>query len=95
MSKIKTIVDWLIAVYIFRQAQLDQERRDRELALRLAQEDQNQVEDIVLPPPLPRYSGLNTLCAWVLHFNYSNEIYSLIIFQRGWKKEKGLFEKEY
>ncbi|XP_025097283.1 unconventional myosin-VI-like isoform X2 [Pomacea canaliculata] len=37
-----------------RQAQLDQEHRDRELALRLAMEDQNQVEDIVLPPPLPR-----------------------------------------
>ncbi|GFS27455.1 unconventional myosin-VI-like [Elysia marginata] len=37
-----------------RQAALDQEHRDRELALRLAMEDQNQVEDITLPPPLPR-----------------------------------------
>ncbi len=33
---------------------LDQEHRDRELALRLALEDQNEVEDITLPPPLQR-----------------------------------------
>ena len=39
---------------VCRQAQLDQEHRDRELALRLAMEDQNAVEDISLPPPLPR-----------------------------------------
>ncbi len=31
------------------QEQLEMERRDRELALRLAQEDQNQVEDISQP----------------------------------------------
>ena len=31
--------------------QMEQERRDRELALRLAAEDQNQVEDVV---PLTR-----------------------------------------
>ncbi|XP_076444553.1 unconventional myosin-VI-like [Babylonia areolata] len=37
-----------------RQAQLEQEHRDRELALRLAMEDQNAVEDVSLPPPLPR-----------------------------------------
>ena len=39
---------------VCRQALLDQEHRDRELALRLAMEDQNAVEDISLPPPLPR-----------------------------------------
>lgn len=33
-----------------RQAIIEQERRDRELALRLAAEDQNQVEDVTLPP---------------------------------------------
>ncbi|XP_071114044.1 unconventional myosin-VI-like isoform X1 [Haliotis cracherodii] len=37
-----------------RQQMLDQEHRDRELALRLAMEDQNEVEDIQLPPPLQR-----------------------------------------
>lgn len=41
-----------------RQAALDQEHRDRELALRLAMEDQNQVEDITLPPPLPRSAAV-------------------------------------
>ena len=30
---------------------IEQERRDRELALRLAQEDQDQVEDVSLPAP--------------------------------------------
>ena len=45
-----------------RQAQLEQEHRDRELALRLAMEDQNAVEDISLPPPLPRF-GCLALCA--------------------------------
>ena len=34
-----------------RSQQMEQERRDRELALRLAAEDQNQVEDVV---PLTR-----------------------------------------
>lgn len=33
-----------------RQEILEQERRDRELALRLASEDQNEVEDVVVPP---------------------------------------------
>lgn len=33
-----------------RQAIIEQERRDREIALRLAAEDQNQVEDVTLPP---------------------------------------------
>ncbi|KAJ8315600.1 hypothetical protein KUTeg_007750 [Tegillarca granosa] len=33
-----------------RQQMLEQERRDRELALRLASEDQNEVEDVVVPP---------------------------------------------
>ncbi|XP_033741492.1 unconventional myosin-VI-like isoform X2 [Pecten maximus] len=33
-----------------RQQQLEQEHRDRELALRLAMEDQNAVEDVVVPP---------------------------------------------
>lgn len=33
-----------------RQAIIEQERRDRELALRLVAEDQNQVEDVTLPP---------------------------------------------
>jgi len=42
-----------------RQMALDQEHRDRELALRLAAEDQNQVEDITLPPPLPRSAAMN------------------------------------
>lgn len=37
-----------------RQAIIEQERRDREIALRLAAEDQNQVEDVTLPP-LVRY----------------------------------------
>ncbi|KAL8613682.1 hypothetical protein ACOMHN_029774 [Nucella lapillus] len=37
-----------------RQAVLEQEHRDRELALRLAMEDQNAVEDVSLPPPLAR-----------------------------------------
>ena len=37
-----------------RQAIIEQERRDREIALRLASEDQNQVEDVTLPP-LMRY----------------------------------------
>lgn len=32
--------------HICRQERLEQERRDRELALRLAEEDANQVEDI-------------------------------------------------
>lgn len=41
-----------------RQMALDQEHRDRELALRLAAEDQNQVEDITLPPPLPRSAAM-------------------------------------
>jgi myosin-6 len=41
-----------------RQAALEQEHRDRELALRLAMEDQNQVEDITLPPPLPRSAAV-------------------------------------
>ncbi|BFZ10301.1 hypothetical protein BsWGS_13340 [Bradybaena similaris] len=41
-----------------RQAALEQEHRDRELALRLALEDQNQVEDITLPPPLPRSAAV-------------------------------------
>ncbi|KAL8606769.1 Unconventional myosin-VI [Nucella lapillus] len=44
-----------------RQAQLDQEHRDRELALRLAMEDQNAVEDISLPPPLPRSDAVRTM----------------------------------
>ncbi|XP_012941999.2 unconventional myosin-VI [Aplysia californica] len=44
-----------------RQAALDQEHRDRELALRLAMEDQNQVEDIQLPPPLPRSAAMVAL----------------------------------
>lgn len=44
-----------------RQAQLDQEHRDRELALRLAMEDQNQVEDISLPPPLPRSDAVRAM----------------------------------
>ena len=34
-----------------RRQALEQERRDRELALRLAQEDQDQVEDVSLPAP--------------------------------------------
>ena len=38
----------------YRQAIIEQERRDRELALRLVAEDQNQVEDVTLPP-LTRY----------------------------------------
>lgn len=38
-----------------RQAIIEQERRDREIALRLAAEDQNQVEDVTLPP-LVRYA---------------------------------------
>ncbi|XP_052809072.1 unconventional myosin-VI-like isoform X2 [Mya arenaria] len=33
-----------------RQAIIEQERRDREIALRLAAEDQNQVDDVTLPP---------------------------------------------
>lgn len=33
-----------------RQQMLEQEHRDRELALRLAMEDQNQVDDVVIPP---------------------------------------------
>lgn len=33
-----------------RQHILEQEHRDRELALRLAMEDQNQVDDVVIPP---------------------------------------------
>lgn len=41
-----------------RQAALNQEHRDRELALRLAMEDQNAVEDITLPPPLPRAASV-------------------------------------
>ncbi|KAK0045573.1 unconventional myosin-VI [Biomphalaria pfeifferi] len=41
-----------------RQALLNQEHRDRELALRLAAEDQNAVEDITLPPPLPRAASV-------------------------------------
>lgn len=36
---------------------MEQERRDRELALRLASEDQNEVEDVVVPP-LQRYELL-------------------------------------
>lgn len=40
-----------------RQEILEQERRDRELALRLASEDQNEVEDVVVPP-LQRYELL-------------------------------------
>ncbi|KAK7108574.1 unconventional myosin-VI-like isoform X2 [Littorina saxatilis] len=44
-----------------RQAQLDQEHRDRELALRLAMEDQNAVEDISLPPPLPRSDAVRAM----------------------------------
>ncbi|XP_076466820.1 unconventional myosin-VI-like isoform X2 [Babylonia areolata] len=44
-----------------RQAQLDQEHRDRELALRLAMEDQNAVEDINLPPPLPRSEAVRAM----------------------------------
>lgn len=42
---------------IIRQEILEQERRDRELALRLASEDQNEVEDVVVPP-LQRYELL-------------------------------------
>lgn len=34
-----------------RRQAIEQERRDRELALRLAQEDQDQVEDVTLPAP--------------------------------------------
>ncbi|XP_059157656.1 unconventional myosin-VI-like [Physella acuta] len=41
-----------------RQAALNQEHRDRELALRLAMEDQSAVEDIILPPPLPRAASV-------------------------------------
>lgn len=37
-----------------RRQDLEQERRDRELALRLAQEDQDQVEDVSLPAPTSR-----------------------------------------
>lgn len=37
-------------IFFHRQQVLEQERRDRELALRLASEDQNEVEDVVVPP---------------------------------------------
>ncbi|XP_060551449.1 unconventional myosin-VI-like, partial [Ruditapes philippinarum] len=51
-----------------RQAIIEQERRDREIALRLAAEDQNQVEDVTLPPlvsgELPKSgSGTNLAAA--------------------------------
>ncbi|XP_041352149.1 unconventional myosin-VI-like [Gigantopelta aegis] len=44
-----------------RQQMLEQEHRDRELALRLAAEDQTEVEDITLPPPLKRSEAVQTL----------------------------------
>ena len=47
-----------------RQAIIEQERRDREIALRLASEDQNQVEDVTLPP-LMRYK----LMAFILQID--------------------------
>jgi hypothetical protein len=37
-------------IFFYRQQVLEQERRDRELALRLASEDQSEVEDVVVPP---------------------------------------------
>lgn len=42
---------WWYLFHVFRNEQLEQERRDRELALRLAQEDQSQVEDLTAIAP--------------------------------------------
>ncbi|XP_053396881.1 unconventional myosin-VI-like isoform X2 [Mercenaria mercenaria] len=66
-----------------RQAIIEQERRDREIALRLAAEDQNQVEDVTLPPlvsgELPKSgSGTNLVAGgknnpWVIDNSVRSE----------------------
>ena len=60
----------IFLLLIFRQEILEQERRDRDLALRLASEDQSEVEDVVVPP-LQRYECTRGLycdgrCRWML-----------------------------
>ena len=59
----------IFLLLIFRQEILEQERRDRDLALRLASEDQSEVEDVVVPP-LQRYESTRGLnfdgrCIWL------------------------------
>lgn len=52
------VIELICIVFLnIRQEILEQERRDRELALRLASEDQSEVEDVVVPP-LQRYELL-------------------------------------
>ena len=55
----------VILAMIDRQQQMEQERLDRELALRLAAEDQSQVEEVTREP-LNRYVFRSALCACVV-----------------------------